>query len=138
MSLFTEEELQAKAADQSKEAKAYTEQASSLAKKVSSSVGQIALNFTTCLIANPITGFIKCPIEVATSARNLATIYSSSFSNIFSSGESIISQFASSLGASFQSNLQSASTQFKGISENVQKCVQEATANKTAPETSSA
>jgi hypothetical protein len=137
MSLFAEDELQAKAANRSDEAKAYVDQASTIAKQASSSVGQVALNFTTCLIKNPITGFIKCPIEVATSARDLVSGYSSAFSNIFSSGESIISQIASSLGAAFQSNLDTASAQFKDIGENVQKCVQEAAANATTAETSS-
>ncbi|XP_023712267.1 uncharacterized protein LOC111867035 [Cryptotermes secundus] len=134
----TKDEIQAKAASSSEDAKAYADQASSLAKQASGSVGQVALNFTTCLVKNPLTGFIKCPLEVAAAARDLATAYTSAFSNILTSGESIISQFVSNLGASFESNLQSASAQIQSISEDVQKCVQEvaAAANKTA-ETSS-
>lgn len=138
MSLFTEDEIQAKAASSSEDAKAYADQAGSIATQASNSVAQVALNFTACLIKNPITGFIKCPLEVAAKARDLATAYTSAFSNILTSGESIISQFVSNLGASFESNLQSASEQIKSISDDVQKCVQEvaAAANKTA-ETSS-
>jgi hypothetical protein len=131
MSLFTEDEIQAKAANQSESAKAYADQASSLASKASTSVLQVAQNFTTCLAKNLILGFIKCPIEVATAARDLASGYTSTFTNIFSSGESVISQIASSLGASFESTLQSASAQFQDISANVQKCVQDAAANRT-------
>lgn len=137
MSLFTEDEIQAKAASSSEDAKAYADQASSIAQQASSSVGQVALNFTTCLIKNPITGFIKCPLEVVASARDLATKYTSAFTDIFTSGESIISQFVSSLGASFESNLQSASEQIKSISEDAQKCVQEAAVANSTADTSS-
>jgi hypothetical protein len=136
--LSTEDDLQAKAANQSQDAQAYIDQASTIAKQASGSVGQVAQNFTACILKNPFTGLIKCPLEVVASARDLATGYTSAFANIFSTGEKIISEIASSLGAAFQTNLQSASAQFKDIGDNLQKCVQDATANKTTAETSTA
>jgi hypothetical protein len=135
--LSTEDELQAKAANQSQDAQAYIDQASNIATKASGSVVQVAQNFTACLLKYPLTGFIRCPLDVAASARDLTTAYTSAFSNIFTTGEKILSQIVSSLGAAFQSNLQSASAQFQDIGQNLQKCIEDAAANKTTAETTS-
>jgi hypothetical protein len=137
MSLFTGDDIQAKAASQSQDAQAYIDQANSIGQQAATSVSQVAANYTACLRKNPIVGFVTCPFQSANLAKDLATQFTTALSNIFKTGESILSQISTNLASAFKSNLQNASEQFKDIGENLQKCIQDATANSTTADTSS-
>lgn len=132
MNSFAEDDINAKAANKTQDGKAYVDQANSVAQQASTSVIQVAQNFTSCILNNILTGFVKCPLQVASSAGNLAKGYADALSNLFQNGQSLISDIANSLGAAIKADLQNANDKFKSIEDNLKNCVQNATANSTA------
>jgi hypothetical protein len=132
MSGFTEDDINAKAANKTQEGKAYVEQVNSVAQQASTSVLQVAQNFTACFLKNPITGFLKCPIEVVSSARDLATSYAATLSNIVKRGEAFLSDIVSSFRDVIGADLQNAGQKFKNIGDDLQKCIQTAAANNSS------
>jgi uncharacterized phage infection (PIP) family protein YhgE len=131
---FTDDDINAKAANKTQDGKAYVDQVNSVAQKASTSVIQVAQNFTSCILSNPFTGFLKCPLQVASSASDLAKGYATALSNLFQNGQSLITDIANSLGAAVKADLQNANDKFKNIEDNLKNCVQNATANSTAAE----
>jgi hypothetical protein len=134
MSSFTDDEINAKAANKTQDGKAYVDQVNSVAQQASTSVIQVAQNFTSCIFNSPILGLLTCPRQVAKSAMDLATAYANTLTNLFERGTSLISEIANSLGSAIKVDLQNASDKFKNIEDNLKNCVQNATANSTAGE----
>ncbi|KDR17283.1 hypothetical protein L798_08849 [Zootermopsis nevadensis] len=129
-------QLQAAVVSQSEDAQVYINKAKDIGKQVLETAEQIAVNLSVCRDKGIFTT-ITCLPNAIVKATVAASVFRSKLQEVLDSAQSSISQLASTLSSSVQTYTQNAAQQLNEISEDFNKCIENAAANSTSSEPAS-